>query len=111
VPIQEIEVLPTKVPFQIALPEGTEISVSKPPKFAIKVTRQTRAARRFQVLWTGDVPTDGQGFRVIGTGPEGTLQIPKDIATRLPAVLSLRVAALNANGKAYSIDRVYQLVP
>jgi hypothetical protein len=60
-------------------------------------------------LWTGDVAADGQGFRVLGTGPEGKFTIPPTIANNYPAVLSIRVTALNANGKAYSADKVYQL--
>ena len=43
------------------------------------------------------------------TGAQGTFPIPADIATRYPAVISIRLNALNANGKAYSADKVYQL--
>ncbi len=60
-------------------------------------------------LWTGEVATDGQGYRVLGTGPAGTLKIPRDIATHYPAVLQLRVAAMNANGKVYIADKIVQL--
>ena len=42
---------------------------------------------------------------------EGTLRIPKEIVHKLPATLSVRVSILNANGKAYAIDKVYRLGP
>ena len=55
--------------------------------------------------------TAGEGFRVLGTGREGTLRVPASIARTLPAVVSLRVMILNANGKAYALDKVFRLVP
>jgi uncharacterized protein YaiI (UPF0178 family) len=55
------------------------------------------------------VATDGQGYRVLGTGAKGTLKIPSDIAKHFPAVLQLRVAAMNANGKVYTTDKIVQL--
>jgi hypothetical protein len=60
-------------------------------------------------LWTGEVATDGQGYRVLGTGTKGTLKIPPEIARHFPAVLQLRVAAMNANGKVYMADKIVQL--
>jgi len=111
VPIQEIEQSPQKVPFEIAEPAAAEISVSHPPYYALKIKRDTRATRSLLVEWTGEVAIDGEGYRVVGTGKEGTMQIPRSIVKNFPAVLSLRMAALNANGKAYLIDKVYRLVP
>ena len=111
VPIQEIEQSPQKVPFEIAEPAAAEISVSHPPYYALKIKRDTRATRSLLVEWTGEVAIDGEGYRVVGTGKEGTMQIPRSIVKSFPAVLSLRMAALNANGKAYLIDKVYRLVP
>ncbi len=50
----------------------------------------------------------GEGARILGTGAEGTFNMPKAIA--LPgASLNMRVLAINANGKAYEVDRVYNL--
>ena len=46
---------------------------------------------------------------MLGTGPSGTLSIPPNIARRYPAVLHLRVAAMNANGKVYIADKIMQL--
>jgi len=109
VPVQEVEQNPQKVPFQIMQPAGDTLSLSMPVNFAVKLTRETRATRSMMYLWTGEVPADGQGVRVLGTGGQGSCRIPPDLATRYPAVLSIRVNALNANGKAYSADKVYQL--
>lgn len=108
VPLQEIEMNPQKVVFQIAEP-AEDITLAHPARFAAKLTRQTRATRAMTYLWTGEVVPDGQGFRVLGTGPSGTFTIPEGIAKNYPAVLSVHVVGMNANGKAYAADRVYRL--
>jgi len=110
-PVQEVELNPQKVPYEVAEPAGDTISMAAPPKFAVKIKRETRATRAMMFLWTGEVVADGRGFRVLGTGKDGTLKIPKGLAKNFPAVLNLHVAALNANGKAYAIDKVYTLKP
>jgi hypothetical protein len=46
---------------------------------------------------------------VLGTGSPGSFVIPPSIATNFPAVLLVHLTALNANGKAYAVDQVYQL--
>ena len=43
--------------------------------------------------------------------PQGTLRLPETLAQRAPGVLTLRVFILNAYGKAYVLDRAYQLAP
>ena len=111
VPVQEVELNPLKIPFEITGPEGTELSLSKPAPFAVKIKRDSRATRSLLVEWTAEVPLDGEGYRVVGTGREGTLAIPKSLASRYPAVMSLHMMLLNANGKAYALDRVYKLSP
>ncbi len=109
--LQVPEVTPQKTPFDIAEPAGTSLSASQPAKYAVKLKRATRATRSVMYLWTAEVPTQGRGFRVVGTGPEGTWNIPTGLAKDLPAVMSVRLAGLNANGKVYLIDRVFKLVP
>ena len=111
VPVQEIEQTPAKIPFEITAPAGEEISLSRPPAFAIKVKRDTRGTRSLLAAWTAEVPLDGEGYRVVGRGREGTLAIPPAIANKYPAVMSLRLMLLNANGKAYTLDKVYRLIP
>jgi len=111
VPVQEIEQNPSKIPFEIAAPQGPEISLSHPVSFAVKVKRDTRATRFLFVEWTAEVPQEGDGYRVVGTGKEGTLAFPPTLASRVPGVVSLRLMLLNANGKAYTLDKVYKLIP
>jgi uncharacterized protein DUF5060/uncharacterized protein DUF4038 len=109
VPVQELEVNPQKVPFTITAPTADTLPVGKPVQFDVKVTRSTRATRAMTYLWTGEVAADGRGFRVIGTGAPGTFIIPESIATNYPAILTVHLTALNANGKAYATDHVYTI--
>jgi hypothetical protein len=109
-PVQEIEMNPARVPFEIVEPAGDELSLSKPPQYAVKIKRETRATRSMMYLWTGEVVADGQGFRVLATGNGTTRKIPGGMVRNLPAVLSLRLYGMNANGKVYAADRVYRLV-
>jgi len=109
VPVQELEVSPAKVPFAIVEPSADTLVAGKPVQFSVKVTRATRATRSMTYLWTGEVAADGRGLRVIGTGAPGTFTIPASIATNFPAVLNIHLTALNANGKLYQTDHVYQL--
>jgi hypothetical protein len=107
--LQEIEQASEKVPFEIVEPKTDTLSISKPAPYAAKLKRETRATRSMMYLWIGEVATDGQGYRVLGTGPKGTLKIPPDLARHFPAVLQLRIAAMNANGKVYLADKIVQL--
>ena len=108
--LQEPEQTVQKTPFEIVEPSGTQLPVSKAVPYSIKMKRETRATRTMMYLWTAEVPSDGQGFRVVGTGREGKLTVPKDLAKTYPNTLSLRVAAMNANGKVYLMDKVFRLV-
>jgi hypothetical protein len=109
VPIQEIETNPTRIPFEVEEPSG-DISVRIPPPYILKITRPTRATRELLVLWTAESAA-GEGSRIIGTGVKGMLRLPEALTTRVPGVLSVRVMILNANGKAYEVDRAFRLVP
>jgi hypothetical protein len=109
VPVQELETNPQKVPYAIVDPAGDTLPAGKPVHFSAKLTRETRATRSMMYLWTGEVAADGRGSRVLGTGSPGNFVIPPSMATNFPAVLSIHLTALNANGKAYAADRVYQL--
>lgn len=107
--MQEIEQSPQKMPFDILEPVADPLSISKPPKYAAKIKRETRGTRAMMYIWTGEVPTEGQGYRILGTGASGTLRIPSNLARNYPAVFNLRIYALNAVGKAYAVDRVHRL--
>ena len=109
--MQEPEGPSSKFPYEIAAPTADELSISKPPAYEVKLKRESRGTRRMMYLWTGEVPVEGHGYRVLGTGEQGRLRIRKNIATKLPAVMNMRVYGLNANGKLYFTDRIYRLVP
>jgi hypothetical protein len=108
--MQEGEVSPDKLPFDIEKPATDEtFSLTVQPPYRAKLKKETKASKKMMYLWTGEVSADGQGFRVIGTGPEGIFNIPPDIATRFPAGFHLRVMGINGYGKLYQADRNYEL--
>jgi hypothetical protein len=107
--MQEIEQTPLKAPFEIVAPVTDAVSLASPAKYAVRVTRETRATRSMMWLWMGEVAADQQGTRVIGTGAQGTFDIPRSIAQSFPADLALRLYGMNANGKVYSAIKVYKL--
>ncbi|MDQ6676811.1 MAG: hypothetical protein M3Z09_05895 [Acidobacteriota bacterium] len=108
--LQEVEADPAKVPFEITKPAGETVSVKDPGEFAVKLKKETRATLAMRYLWTGEVTADGESYRVVGTGSQGTLRIPANLASRFPASLHLRVEAINGTGKVYALDRNYQLI-
>ncbi|MEP6717144.1 MAG: DUF5060 domain-containing protein [Terriglobia bacterium] len=107
--LQDAEGNPDKVPFEIVEPAGDTISLGKPARFSVKLKRQSKVLQNMMYEWTGEVTVSGRGYRVIGTGPEGTFHIPANIATEFPAALHVRVNALNGLGKVYILDRNYTL--
>jgi hypothetical protein len=106
--LQEVESNSPKVPFTIEQP-AADFSVRVPPPFAAKLTRESRATRTMMWLWTGEVSADGQGYRVLATGPKGFMRPLNGIAKNFPALMHLRLYGMNANGKVYAIDRAFTL--
>ncbi len=109
-PVQEVESDAAKIPLEIVDPPGDQISLRGAAPFTVKITRANRATRYVQYVWWGEVVAGGEGARLLGIGPSGTLTVPKGLAEP-GAILSLRLEAINANGKAYELDRVYTLTP
>jgi hypothetical protein len=107
-PVQEVEVDPTKAPFEVVQPGGEAISLSDPIPYSVKVTRANRASRIMQYVWWGETVTGGEGPRLLGVGASGTSTSLNKMAADSPN-LNVRVEAINANGKAYEIDKVYEL--
>ena len=109
-PVQEPESDAAKTPFVIVDPPGDTISASVPAPFKIKITKSNRATRSMQYVWWGEVVSGGEGARVMAMGPSGQLTLPEALA-KPGALLTVRLLAINANGKAYELDRVYTLAP
>ena len=108
--VQEIEADPSKLPFTLAAPAADDsLSASKPTPYRIKLKRETRASKAMQYVITGEVTAGGQGARVLATGAEGVLTVPPNLAQRYPALLHLRIEAVNGVGKAYSFDQNFTL--
>jgi hypothetical protein len=107
--LQEVEVDPEKIPFEITGPESDTLSLSKPAAFSVKLKRQSKALQHMSWLWTGEVTVSGRSYRVIGTGAAGMFHIPANIAAEYPAGLHVRLYAMNGLGKVYALDRNYSL--
>lgn len=105
--LQDLEYNPRNMPFELVLPKtGDSIVAGEPVQFEIKTTKQTAGTRRMTYLLKGDVAAGGQGFRFLASGLKGTFTVPPSIFKSGPTSFTLRVFALNAPGKLYSIDTV-----
>jgi hypothetical protein len=105
--LQEVEQNSQKTPYELVAPSSDSLVVAKSVKFAVRLKRQTRSTRSMMYLWTGEVAASGRGYRVLATGAEGAFRIPLALASDYPAVMNLRVAAMNALGKVYFLDKVF----
>lgn len=110
-PIQEPEVDSAKTPFEISEPSAAELNRLIPVPFTIRLTRPNRATRAMEYVWWGEIVSTGEGARVLGIGPSGNLNVSQTLAAPAGTNLTVRLLAINANGKAYEVDRVYPLVP
>jgi len=110
-PVQEIELDPSRIPFEMTDPQGDQINSTAPAPYRVKITKANRATRSMQYVWWGEVVAGGQGARLLGVGSSGNFTIPQDLLTQPGANLNIRLLAINANGKAYEVDKVYRLTP
>jgi len=108
--MQEVEQDPARAPFEIAEPAGDTIPATDPPPYEIRLTRESRATRSMMYLWTGEVAGENaQSYRVIGTGRKGVFKLSGHEGRIYPAPLTVRLYGMNANGKVYSLVRVWSL--
>ena len=108
--MQEVEQNVEKIPFEMTDPPGDSLPAGVPVPYSVKIRRATRATRSMMYYWTGEIAGGPEGFRVLGTGPSGTFQVPPVLLRGdTTGVLTVRVTAINANGKAYLLDKVFQL--
>ena len=97
--LQKVEGNPEKVPFEVVEPSSDTLSLSKSADYSVKLTRQTRALEHMMYEWMGEVTVDNRSYRIIGTGANGTLRIPANIARDYPAALHIKLLGMNALGK------------
>ncbi len=109
IPVQEIEYDPARRPYELVEPAGTELSLSKPIPFSVKLNRETRATSNMRFMLTGEIAGGSHGYRVLATGTTGEFRVPASFG-RLPANLNLRLLGMNALGKVYSLNRVFTLI-
>lgn len=103
--LQDVEVDPAKIPYEIAQPAADNIAFRKPVPYAVKLKRETHATRNMVYVWTGEVTADDEGYRVLATGAAGSFEVPANIVRHFPATLHVRLYGLNGLGKLYSVDR------
>lgn len=110
-PVQEPEVDSAKVPFTLTDPAGEEINTALPTPYNIKLTKANRSTRQMQIVLWGEVVGGSDGARLLGVGSFGNFTIPKELIEEPGSTLHLRIMAVNANGKAYELDKVFRLIP
>ncbi len=110
-PVQEVESDIGRIPFTLPDPAGEEINPAAAVPYSVKITRANRASRQMQYAWWGEVVGSETGARLLGLGSSGTFTIPRSLLKQSGSALNLRVLAINANGKAYELDRIYRLTP
>jgi len=107
--LQEIDQTGTKTPYEIVRPTEDTLPMNVPVPYEAKIKKQTRGTRTMMYVWTGEVAGGTEGFRVLGTGDHGSFTVPKVFAGHPGGTLDVRVTAINANGKAYVLDKLYTL--
>ncbi|HXE14177.1 MAG TPA: DUF5060 domain-containing protein, partial [Bryobacteraceae bacterium] len=108
-PEQVPELNAKSIPFEIEAPSGHKLDGNAPVRYGAKITRANRSTRLMQYMWIGEVMADGEGPRVLALGASGNFEIPAKLIKKYPAILNLRLNAINANGKAYSLESAYQI--
>jgi len=106
VPVQEIVIDPVKVPYEIEQPTGALIA-GRAAHFSAKLKRTSRATRAMLWMWTAEVTADHQGYRVLGTLPQGDFALPANLAVGYPATALLRLYAINGYGTVYMVAKGY----
>jgi hypothetical protein len=108
---QDPDVNALKAPFELIAPKaGETLPVGVPIPFEIKLKRETLGTRRMMYLLTGDITRDAEGFRPLASGTKGTFTIPPVMLKQDQGVMNMRLHALNAAGKLYSLDIIFPVV-
>jgi hypothetical protein len=107
--MQEIELNPPKIPFDVAQPKQDTLHVGQPAPYAATIKKATRATRSMMWLWTGEVTADHRGYRVLATGQKGNFTPQLGLAFHYPATLLMKVYGMNSYGKVYLVSRGFDL--
>jgi hypothetical protein len=110
--MQEPEVSEAKIPYAVVAPkpDAEPLVAGASVPFQLRLKRETKGTRRMYYLATGEVVLDGAGSRMLGAGLSGEWKVPADVLAGETGVMNVRVEAVNAAGKLYSLDLVYPIV-
>jgi hypothetical protein len=110
--MQEPEVNEAKIPYAVVapMPDAAPLVAGASVPFQLKLKRETKGTRRMDYLVTGEVVLDGAGSRMLGAGFSGDWTVPADMLASDSGVMNVKVEAVNAAGKLYSLDLVYPVV-
>lgn len=107
--IRDVEHSPTELPFEIQLPDASELEAGREHEFNATLQKNTIAAKRMLWLWTVEVAGSGRGRRILGSTQSGTFLVPDGIAGSYPATLSVRLTGLDGAGRLFEAFRPYAL--
>jgi hypothetical protein len=108
VPVQEIVINPQKIPFDISKPTG-DLAVGQPTTCTATMKRVTRATRNMLWMWTAEITSAGQGYRVLGTSQQGSIAVPPGLTQNLPADVLIKLYGINGYGTVYMAAKGYTL--
>lgn len=107
--MQEVEVDPPKIPFDVQQPTTDTLRVGQATPYAAIVKKATRATRSMMWLWTGEVTADHRGYRVLATGQKGSFTPQISLAYHYPATLLMKMYGMNSYGKVYLVSKGFDL--
>ena len=110
VQMQEVEVNPPKVPFDVVQPKQDALHAGQATPYATTIKKATRATRSMMWLWTGEVTADHRGYRVLATGQKGTFTPQIGLAFHYPATMLMKVYGMNSYGKVYLVSKGFDLL-
>ena len=106
---REIEHSVTALPFEIQMPEQSQLVVGQKHAFNATLKKNTIAAKRMLWLWTAELAGSDLGTQFVASTQSGTFNIPDNFAPHYPATLSLRVIGLDGAGRLFEAFKLYTL--
>ena len=78
-------------------------------EFNATLTKDTPAAKRTRWMWAADVPGSETGYRCWGAAQFGTFRIPKNLTTRYPNTLQVRLVGVDGLRRIYEAIKIFTL--